>query len=385
MRHLVDASYLIEPFPGVWLLMIDANVFEPVSGIPVGTSGDLADSTGAGWNAMLRHKSFMFDWMRNVADRASRFGKCLLAFSHYPAADPLDDTLEDELDLLGPTSFSDRIPVSAVAEALMDAGITIHFSGHLHVNDTARVRRGGAYLINVGMPSLVAFPCAYKIITSEDGHLHVETIGIGNMPLDPAILTLYQTEVSRTGLKTGNMLNASDYGTFLYEHLGHLVGRRFLKREWPRDLVSLIQALSLLDVAYLAGEPQAVATRGAISAVERLRATPQARTRLQERFQDGASLGAMESVSMLSFLADWYRLRMASELALDWIDEERLALYAAVSELYQQSSSKQEGGVQARLALLFRMYGKFVSGLPSRNFSVDLSTGSIVSAQPERR
>ena len=31
-RSLMDASYLIEPFPGVWLLMIDANVFVPVDG-----------------------------------------------------------------------------------------------------------------------------------------------------------------------------------------------------------------------------------------------------------------------------------------------------------------------------------------------------------------
>ena len=29
---LVDASYLVEPEAGLWLLMIDANVFEPRDG-----------------------------------------------------------------------------------------------------------------------------------------------------------------------------------------------------------------------------------------------------------------------------------------------------------------------------------------------------------------
>jgi 3',5'-cyclic AMP phosphodiesterase CpdA len=385
VRRLVDASYLTEPFPGVWLLMIDANVFEPVSGVAIGTGGDLADSTSAGWNAMLRHKQFIFDWMRDVADRANRLGKCLLAFSHYPAIDPLDDTLGDELALLGPTSFSDRIPVPDVARALMDVGINIHFSGHLHVNDTARVQRDDAYLVNIGMPSLVAFPCAYKIITPDEEYLHVETVSVGDMPLDPALLGLYRTEVSRTGLKTGKMLEAGDYGTFLYEHLGHLVGRRFLKREWPRDLVSLLQTLSLADVALLATEQHAVPVSAAVSAVERLRLALQGPARLQGMFNgDEVTLAAMASVSMLSFLADWYRLRMGSELALDWIDDERLALYAAVVALYRKGPWEGKGGLQARFSLLFRMYGKFISGLPSRNFRIDLSTGSIVSAGLER-
>ncbi len=379
IRHLVDASYLTEPFPGIWLLMIDANVFEPVSGVAVGASGDLADSTGAGWNAMLHHKQFLFDWMRDVADRAKRLGKCLLAFSHYPAIDPLDGTFADELALMGRTSFSDRIPVSDVATALMSAGINIHFSGHLHVNDTARERRDGGYLVNIGVPSLVAFPCAYKIITPEAGRLHIETVGIEEMALDPTLLTLYRAEVSRSGLKTGGMLEAEDYGTFLYAHLGHLVGRRFLKREWPRDLASLFQKLSLGDVALLALERQSVPVREVISTVERLQAASQTRQHLLEQTgRDGATLEAMMAVPMITFLADWYRLRMASELALDWIDADSLALYAVVAALYRDGTWEEEGAAQAQFALLFRIYGKFLSGLPSRNFSVDLSTGEIV-------
>ena len=35
-----------------------------------GEEGDLADSTSAGWNAMLTHKPFILDWMKDVSARA---------------------------------------------------------------------------------------------------------------------------------------------------------------------------------------------------------------------------------------------------------------------------------------------------------------------------
>ena len=67
-RRIIDASYLVEPVEGLWLLAIDANVFEPRDG-----GGDPAaeaswiDSTDAGWNAMPRLKPFILDWMADVA------------------------------------------------------------------------------------------------------------------------------------------------------------------------------------------------------------------------------------------------------------------------------------------------------------------------------
>lgn len=376
-RSLMDASYLVEPFAGVWLLMIDANVFVPVDGIAPGEPGDLADSTSAGWNAMLRHKRFVLDWMRDVAARARREGKSLLAFSHYPVVDPLDATVEDEMALLGRTGMVERIPQAAVAEALIDAGIDIHFSGHLHVNDTARHARDGRFLINIAMPSLVAFPCAYKVITIDERTIDVETIGIDAMPIDADLKWAYEKEVVPSGLDAGGMLDVADYGGFVSEHIGHLVGRRYLKREWPKELAALFRGLDLTDLAVLAlMEP--LAPPDAATAAMAARDDAPMRARLADWLSaERLEPTALSGIKALDFLADWYRLRMGSELAFDWISRERLVAYGAVERLYAEAGWTDAGSMQGQLALIFRMYGKYAAGLPSGDFRIDRETGSI--------
>ena len=63
---------------------------------------------------MLRHKPFVLDWMAEVAARA-RAGapKRLLAFSHYPALDPLGPARDDERALFGETGLARRAPATA--------------------------------------------------------------------------------------------------------------------------------------------------------------------------------------------------------------------------------------------------------------------------------
>ncbi len=380
-RTLMDASYLVEPLPGVWLLMIDANVFVPVDGVAPGDPGDLTDSTSAGWNAMLHHKQFVLDWMKDVAVRACHEGKNLLAFSHYPVIDPLDATVEDEITLLGRTGMAERIPGADVAEALIDAGIDIHFSGHLHVNDTARYDRDGKFLINVAMPSLVAFPCAYKVIAFDDCEIDIETVGIDAMTLHPDLKWAYDREVVPTRLEAGGMLDVVDYGGFIYEHIGHLVGRRYLKREWPKHLAELFRSADLASLAALALIEEPVALSEAVTTAMAARETIDLRTyRLEPAVLTGASA--------LDFLGDWYRVRMGSELAFDWISRERLAAYSAIEGLYANGNWTDPACVQALLALIFRMYSKYASGLPSGNFRIDRETGAITAiteGQGERR
>ncbi|KQV38070.1 MULTISPECIES: metallophosphoesterase [unclassified Rhizobium] len=417
-RRLMEASYLVEPLPDVWLLMIDANVFAPVDGIAPGDAGDFADSTDAGWNGMLKHKAFLFDWFADVARRAKAAGKCLMAFSHYPAIDPLDGTRDAELALLGRTGMVKRIPDAAVAERLMAAGIAVHFSGHLHVNDTARSRStDGGYLVNVAVPSLVAFPCGYKVVTIHPDRLEIDTPGLDDLARDPVIRRCYQMEMaaspsplrgegtrradqgvlpvapsqpSPSSGPTGHLLPAGekgkqgagwevrqslarvqaadDYGTFLYEHLGHLVGRRHLKREWPKALADALWALDLADLVLLAKRPEDIALADAktVTADE-----PQAADAVA-LMVESRRLG----LSAMDFLADWYRLRMGSELALPWIGAEKLGLYDGVAALYPRASWPADTA-QASFALLFAMYERYRSGLPSNRFSIRRADGAI--------
>ena len=182
-RRIIDASYLVEPVEGLWLLSIDANVFEPRDG-----GGDPAaeaswiDSTDAGWNAMPRLKPFILDWMADVAARARAGGKRLLAFSHYPALDILGSAHADERALFGETGIVRRAPGAATARAVASTGIGVHFSGHLHVNATNRWRDADGFLVNVAVPSIVAFPPGYKIAAFAGRHLHVRTVALDDVP-----------------------------------------------------------------------------------------------------------------------------------------------------------------------------------------------------------
>ena len=350
VHRLMDASYLVEPAEGLWLMMIDANVFVPRG---EAAADGYADSTDAGWTAMLRHKRFVLDWMAGVAARARALGKCLLTFSHYPALGPLDGSWAEERATLGASGLSRRIPEASASDAVLATGIGVHFSGHLHINDTSRLRRGGEVLVNVSLPSLVAYPAAYKIVTPGAGGIGVQTVEIGDMALDPAIMARYRAEAAQTGLKAGRLLGAADYGALLWEHAGHLVARRHLRREWPADLAALVTGSSLADLAAMAldgGDPQGRA--GAA---------------------DAAAMPALE------FLEDWYRLRMGGELAATAIAPDRLRLYRRIARLVAAAPASRAPA--ARLAGLFRLFERYLAGLPSRDFTIDRRTGEIARQQ----
>ncbi|MBJ6133965.1 metallophosphoesterase [Ochrobactrum sp. Q0168] len=378
VRRLMDASYLIEPFDGVWMLMIDANVFVPVDRETGDGEGAFTDSTDAGWNAMLVHKRFILDWIRSVTDRARTLGKTVIAFSHYPALDPLDSTRHDERAVLGQTSLLGRIPELDVGDALIDAGIRLHFSGHLHVNDTARHRNANGFLFNISVPSLVAFPGAYKIVHIGPHRLDIETISIDDMKLDADILRQYSTEVERDRINPGALLQSANYGEFLSKHLAHLVGRRFLRREWPEELGEAVKTLGLLDLAALALVERPIRS-GAIADLKAAIADSDIQQQLAaSAIEHELDFTSLSRIEVMTFLGDWYRVRMGSDLGLDVISKPHLAAYKWVSGIYApRMNAITPGSMQEAFGRLFQMFDRFISGLPSRDFVIDLTTGEI--------
>ncbi len=371
--RLMDASYLIEPVAGLWLLMIDANVFEPRNGVfAKGDAGAFVDSTNAGWNALLKHKRFVLHWAKDVAERARRDGKRLLTFSHYPLLDMLNGTAEDERSLIGETISTKRTPTNEVASAAINAGIGVHFSGHLHINDTALVQHGKDFLVNIGVPSLAAFPPAFKVVTLDNTELRVETVSIEHLPIDPVINRQYRTEINVTGKKTGRMLDATDYGDFLSEHMDQLVVHRYLRREWPNNMARTMSRLNLGDLYVLSQCEQPFPIEDTEALIHAKRAS-----KTSDDFNENA-IEQLDSIPVLSLLGDWYRLRMGSELALDRISPDRLAAYRLLIEIYASSSALEIGGAQGKFARIFRMMGRYLSDLPSRDFRVNLTSGSIM-------
>ena len=312
-RHLMDASYLVEPAPGIWLLMIDANVWVPHGRhCPPGEDGYI-DATDAGWAAMVRHKPFILRWMADVVRRAAARGKRLLTLSHYPAIDPFADSKAAETALLGLTPLGRRAPAPEVTRAVAATGIRVHVSGHLHVNATSLAHGPSGRFVNVAVPSLSSFPAAYKIVTLDEC-VRVQTVGIGSMQMPGGVA--YPEPLA--GHET--------YGGFLQAQARHLVARRLLRREWPPDLAAAVPGLTLADMT-------------------------------------GAAAGA--EVAGLRVIEDFHLLRMGGSLGADLIPASRLALYRAAPVN------------RTRWGLLLSMMQSYLVQLPAQDFRLDPRTGAV--------
>jgi 3',5'-cyclic AMP phosphodiesterase CpdA len=151
--HLPEASRLIEPVPGLWLLLLDAAGFEARPGIadPFRKRA-FADPGGSGWEGALRLKPFLVDWIAGIARRAAAAGAALVALSHYPAV------ARPEPGGIG--RDASRQPGPGVAAALAGAGVTLHLGGHLHA---CGIRRAGP-LTDVAVPSTCAWPPGFVLL-----------------------------------------------------------------------------------------------------------------------------------------------------------------------------------------------------------------------------
>ncbi len=362
VRRMIDASYLVEPVEGLWVLSIDANVFEPKDGDldPV-EEASYIDSTDAGWNAVARCKPFLLDWARSVALRAAEQGKHLLTFSHYPALNTLGETIADERRFFGDTSFARRAATPETERAAGETGIKVHFSGHLHVNDTVVWRAGDAFLVNVAVPSMVGFPPAYKLVEITDGRMTVETVLVGDVPGFDAAFVLYEAEKALTKVDFGDITGATSHADFLSRHLAQMVRHRYLPKEWPQDLAALALTFDLGDLEALAVLAEPLDT----AAAEARAGAP-----------SGRQPGDWRTTPFLEMVVDWYRLRKGRDLALDFIAPERLAAYRRLADTFA-AGSWPETSVQARLACFLRMMMHYLFSHPSRDFHIDLATGAV--------
>jgi hypothetical protein len=84
----------------------------------------------------------------------------------------------------------------------------------------------------------------------------------------------------------------------------------------------------------------------------------------------------LADIPIMTFLGDWYRLRMGSDLGLADVLPTHLQAYRRLSErLVASTPDKSE--VQWSFARLLAMFERFVSGLPSRNFTIDMASGEV--------
>lgn len=407
---VTDTSYLVEPAPGLWLLAIDANVYQPKQG-GNGNARDadnFSGSSDAGYNKVITHKPHLLSWIADVVQRARAQGKTLIAFSHFPMQEFYDGAADEIAQLMGEQRFQlNRNPRTETSRLLAETGLQIHVAGHMHINDTGVYRgENGKVLFNIQAPSLAAYMPAYKILSVKaDNKIEVETIVLKDVPRFDELFPHYRAEWEylqrhdAPDIWNKQILQATNYHQFTEWHLRELARLRFLPQDWPvevRDLLMQVNGEQLLVMSQLPATVSLEQLRAVIQG-ENLRdsqggAQQQAWRMARERAaaivrRNGLSLKDFAAWSGEDMSVDFYRLWSADQLALRDIDSQRMVHYTLIAQQFLLASQARatEGSPsdpyrnqhQQQLAQLLHILVQFSGDAPSDHFLLELDTGRI--------
>jgi 3',5'-cyclic AMP phosphodiesterase CpdA len=380
---LPDVSYLVEPLNGIWFLAIDANVYVPKeSAVTDPDNPDNYSGSGGGYNLVMDSKKYLIDWVKRVSERAEKRNKMLIVFSHYPMADFYDDAAEniDKVSENGKMGTS-RLPEEEVARVFADAGIKIHFGGHLHINDTGiRKTDRGNTLVNVQVPSLSAYIPAYKLLTVNDTLLNIETIVMDSVPRFNELFALYKKEydyLQKAGVANiwkEDILQSKNYREFTNWHLKELVRLRFLPTDWPENLKEILTKSSGKDLLLMA---------------LRNNYHPVVQDAGEEEIREASILVQQKGLEIQDFgkwngfdlIVDFYRLNSADRLAIEDIGEHRIQQYNLIFSIINGQKNKKPvtvNSLDAQMQAFAKSFQLLLNGAPSANFMVDMKNGGIV-------
>jgi hypothetical protein len=354
-----DVSYLVEPVNGLWLLAIDANVYAPKekrsnnNDDPGNYSG-----SGIGYEQVLLHKRYLCNWILDVAKRAKLLGKTLIAFSHYPMVEFNHGSTQLICEFAGKNKLQTaRIPADEVSRFFADAGIQIHFAGHMHLDNTGVYQSpSGNTLCNIQIPSLAAYRPGYKLLTISDGIFHVETVNIDKVPrfneLFPLYITEYNHLVAKNDPKLWNfdILKTRNYHDFARFHLRELVRLRFIPEEFPESFTKGVLTMNGLQIAEIFNL--------SINKSETL---------------------AYTAWTGYDLLQDLFALYNANELALQDINPKRLAIYhRLVNESAKQPLSPMKiRDLKEQLRYTLAIMRRLLDAHPNSSFNFNTKTGTI--------
>ncbi len=390
-----DASYLVEPVQGVWLLAIDANIYQPDASNPDSTTITTSGSGNAGYNKVVTHKTHLLEWITDVVQRAEQHQKTLIAFSHFPTSDFYDGAAGDIAQLLGDKQFQlPRQPTSRTSKALAETGLKIHVAGHMHINDTGIYRDQNHVLFNIQAPSLAAYVPAYKVLTLKPHHqIEINTIILDEVPRFNELFDHYLAEwnhLNESGapdIWNRHILNAPNYYAFTQWHLRELVRLRFLPQEWPEHIRTLLLTLNGEDLLILSQlnidismtdiklAQQGMMDQHLQHAWDAAKRKAEHLAQQHEWTSESFSLWNGQDVGL-----DIYRLRNADQLAFNDIPLQRLQQYHLLAQQLAQPGVATETTANGtswqfyreKFARLFTILRQFSATNPSDHFLLDL-------------
>jgi 3',5'-cyclic AMP phosphodiesterase CpdA len=410
-RQVPDATYLIEPVDGIWLVALDANVY-----VPTGPD-EFTGSGGQGFDAMLVHRPHVIAWLRDVVARGARLGKQVVAFSHFPMGEYYNGASDAIAQLLGPEAMQlQRRPTDATTRVLADTGLRLHVGGHMHFNDLGRhpASDGGA-LFNLQAPSLAAHVPGYTLMTLDGGgQVEVETVRLAQVPRFDELFDLYRAEYDQAPAPPWerSILDARDYGEFTRRTFDQLVRRRLLDA-WSCEMRELVRSplsgadllvLSQLRTRVPVGGPGSLPGDGGFSSaflecpgIAPTRTAPAPLDADWRRAEAAArALAAARGLRLedfarwqaLDLATDVLRVANAGDLAFDEITVARASQYAVLARALAgadgdvntgrvRADDTPGGVVRARIGPLMAILRTLAKGAPSRHVRLDLTDGAM--------
>jgi 3',5'-cyclic AMP phosphodiesterase CpdA len=383
-----DVSYVVEPVEGIWLMAIDGNVYIPKKN----ATSDTKDSknyseASTGYNNVLSNKKHLIKWVEDISREAEKQGKTLIAFSHFPMIDFNDDASEEIKELLGPNKWQlNRVPTEEVAQVFADAGLKIHFGGHMHINDTGiRKTAKGNTLVNIQTPSLAAYIPAYKLLTfKKDNVVDIQTITIDKVPRFDELFDLYKMEYqfleaqNTKDIWNKDILQTKNYHDFTDFHLKELVRLRFLKDDWPNTFKDFILNVSAEDLMLLANMKS---DKDYSELLKNKAAYKKEWSEAQIKLEKSLAGNKIKKEDLnwtgYDLLVDFYRFRSADELAVVDVGEKKIKQYKILSQLFFENYKNDQKPLQNQLRLFLIIFNKFMHEVPADHFTVDLKTGEL--------
>lgn len=346
-----DVSYLVEPVKGLWILGIDANVYTRKDGQFQGCLQN--------YNTILQYRKHLLPWIEKVAREAEKEGKVLVTVSHYPMTDFNNGATPYINQILGQGKLdTSRVPAEDIGVTFADAGIRLHFAGHIHINDTEVLQgKKGGYLTNIQVPSLAAYPPAYKLLTIHTGAImEIETVKLETVPGYDTFFPLYEKEhnylqsINYPNLWNKEILASGNYYEFCTRHLRELVKFRMIPSlpSIVRDSLVSRTGKELYEYA------------------------------LQQPVPDETDSDWTDWTGF-DILCDFYLVRCADKMALEQIPEKRLEQYGLLTEAFSKQTTDTE--FMHFMNTFCKMFSLFLEGKPAEHFYIDLNKGVITAIE----
>ncbi|WP_245949405.1 metallophosphoesterase family protein [Echinicola strongylocentroti] len=377
---LPDLSYLVEPVEGIWLLGIDANVYFPAGGTGI------FKGSSVGFNLAKDHKSHQLQWINEIATEAEERGKTLISFSHYPLVefnDGSDDLLKKTF---GPNKFQlARSPLPSISTAYADAGIKVHVAGHMHINDTGIfTSENDNTLVNVQVPSLAAYPPAFKVLTfGQPGKIEVATHRLRDVQRMDEFFPLYKmehdylTKQHDPAIWKEDILSAPTYLDYTSHHLSELVRLRFIPSDWPEQHTAQLLALNGLELAYWASLENSDLRNDFLT--DRSLPSKALKQLSKNLKQQRIRKSWLVNMSGQELITTFYFVKNGDQLAQDDMDRDRWKAAEHLMQTIGELTPGQNESFAHFMVNFAKIFTAMAKDTPSDHFMIDLKEGTVES------